>query len=321
MFQPRSPRKGVRRATAAFALTTAVLVLTTGVAAADTSQASAQAAQLDLLDEAVVDTGTVTASNDGINGEVVTGDDAPLISLLGDQDTLTAGVLAQDATANSDGTSAACAGAVGEGGELIIGDDRDCTATAGTSGGVVIDLTDIDEGDLLGDDLDLGDVLDLDGLVDLGTVSADAIFAECTADSDGTTTGDSTLLNARLSGLLGNDELPSDPEADFEVDLDITGTVDLDTVARLVLNEQTSTGNGQLTVTALHLTVLGDVGDDPVVDLRIGTVSCGPNAVTPPIPAIPAEGMPIAASALAVFGGVAWLVVRNRRSAGGSAEG
>jgi hypothetical protein len=315
-------------------MTTAVLVMTSGVAAADTSQATAQAVQIDLLGETLVDSGTVSASNDG-SGEVVTGDNTPGLELLGTQDLLAAGVLAQDATAEDDGTSAACAGTVGPGGVIAIGPDRDCTDTIGTTDGVVIDLDDLDLGDDLlglGDILDLNDLLDLgldgllgggDDLLDLGLITADAIYAECTADSDGTTTGDSTLVSASLSGLLGDDDLPSDPDANTEIDLDLAGIVELDPLIRLVLNEQTSTGDGQITVTALHLTVLGDVGEDPLLDLRIGTVTCGPNAAVPPIPAIPAEGMPIAAGgfALAIFGGVAWLAVRNRRSTGGPAAG
>lgn len=325
MFQPRSPKKGVRRATAVLAMTTAVLVMTSGVAAADTSQATAQAVQIDLLGETIVDSGTVSASNDG-TGETVTGDNTPGLSLLDGQDLLAAGVLAQDATAEDDGTSAACAGAIGPGGIIAIGPDRDCTDTIGTVDGVVIDLDDLDLGDDLldlGDILDLGGLLDLDGLVDLGLITADAIYAECTADSDGTVTGDSTLVSATLGGLLGDDDLPEDPDANTEIDLDLGGIVELEPLIRLVLNEQTSTGDGQISVTALHLTVLGDVGEDPLLDLRIGTVTCGPNAATPAIPAIPAEGMPIAAGgfALALIGGVAYLAIRNRRSSGGPAAG
>ena len=318
MFQPRSARKGARRVTAALAMTTAVLVMTAGVAAADTSQATAQAIQLDLLGETVVDSGTVSASNDG-SGETVDGDNTPGLEVLNDQDVIQAGVLAQDATADDDGTSAACAGAIGPGGIIAIGDDRDCTDTINQTDGVVIDLDDLDVGDLLGDEDVLGDFLDGDGLLDLGIITADAIYAECTADSDGTTTGSSTLVNARITGLLGDEDLPSDPDVNLELDPDLD--VDLDPLVELVLNEQTSSGDGQITVTALRLTVLDDVDGDPVLDLRIGTVTCGPNAVTPPIPAIPAEGMPIAAGgfALALFGGVAWLAVRNRRNSEGPA--
>ena len=313
MFHPHSPKRRFRRVTAALALSSAVLVLTSGVAAADTSQATAQAVQLDLLGESAVSTGTVTASNDG-TGETVTGDNTPGLVVLGSQDVLAAGALAQDATAENDGSSAACAGAVGPGGIIAIGPDRDCTETIGTTDGVVIDLNDTNPDDLLGEPSDLDGLLGLDGLIDIGTITADAIYAECTADSDGTATGSSTLVDATLSGLLGSGTLPQNPDANLEVDLDLA--VELDPLVRLVLNEQSSTGPGQISVTALHLTVLSDVEGDPLVDLRIGNVTCGPNAAVPPIPAIPAEGMPIAAGgfALAIFGGVAWLVVRNRRS-------
>ncbi|HWH35703.1 MAG TPA: choice-of-anchor P family protein [Acidimicrobiales bacterium] len=317
-FPSRRHRYTGRRLAAAFTVATAVAVLTSGVAAADTSQASAQAAQLDLLGTTVLDTGTVNASNDG-SGEVVTGDNTPGLGLLATQDVLTAGALAQDATAANDGTSAACAGVTGPGGLIALGNAGDCTETIGTTDGVVVDLDDLDLGDLLG--TTLGGFLDLGGLLDLGTITADAVYAECTASSDGSTTGSSTLVDAQLAGLLGSDALPSDPAVNLEVDLALA--VDLDPLVRLVLNEQTSSGAGQISVTALHLTVLDDVGGSPVLDLRIGTVTCGPNAQTPPIPAIPAEGLPIAAAGfgVAILGAVAWMVARNRRPAGGPAAG
>lgn len=334
MSSTRRPCKGVRRATTALALMSAVLVLTSGVAAADTSQATAQAVRLNVLGESIVNSGTVRASNDGVNGEMIDGNNTPGLELLGDQELLAAGALAQDARADDDGTSAACAGAVGPGGVIAIGDDRDCTETIGTTDGVVLDLSDLDLGDNL---LDLGNILDgldlidlgLDGLLgggddllDLGTLVADAVYAECTADSDGTTTGDATLVNASLGGLLGDDILPSDPGPNLEVDLDLAGAVNLGDLITLTLNEQVTSG-GQITVTALRLIVLGAVGDDPLLDLRIGRVTCGANAQAPPIPAIPAEGLPIAAAGfgVAVLGGGAWLVARNRRNAAGPAAG
>ncbi|MET0998348.1 MAG: hypothetical protein ABWX73_06515 [Marmoricola sp.] len=66
-------------------------------------------------------TGNVTATNDG-SGEKKTGDTEAPISDSGAQDFLSAGVLAQEATAratNGTGTSAACAGLAGDGGSVV----------------------------------------------------------------------------------------------------------------------------------------------------------------------------------------------------------
>ena len=65
--------------------------------------------------------GNVTATNDG-SGEKKTGDTEAPISDSGAQDFLSAGVLAQEATAraaNGTGTSAACAGLAGDGGSIV----------------------------------------------------------------------------------------------------------------------------------------------------------------------------------------------------------
>ena len=65
--------------------------------------------------------GNVTATNDG-SGEKKTGDTKAPISDSGAQDFLSAGVLAQEATAraaNGTGTSAACAGLAGDGGSIV----------------------------------------------------------------------------------------------------------------------------------------------------------------------------------------------------------
>lgn len=105
----------------AFALST--VAITPALAAAPVSQAGANAVTLSVAGSAN-GTGDATATNDGTT-ETKTGQETPPLSVLGGQDLLKAGVLAQEATAGSDGTSAACAGFAGDGGSVLnIGESR-----------------------------------------------------------------------------------------------------------------------------------------------------------------------------------------------------
>lgn len=73
--------------------------------------------------------GTVTATHDGTH-ESVQGETTPPVHLLGGQQLLSAGVLAQEATASADGDgagrSAACAGIAGQGGSVAQIGDSSC---------------------------------------------------------------------------------------------------------------------------------------------------------------------------------------------------
>ena len=72
--------------------------------------------------------GTVTATHDGKH-ESVKGETDPPVHLLGGQQLLSAGVLAQEATASADdgaGSSAACAGIAGQGGSVAQIGDSSC---------------------------------------------------------------------------------------------------------------------------------------------------------------------------------------------------
>jgi hypothetical protein len=252
----------------------AVFALTAAPAWADTSQASARAVQLHLAGEDIVDSGTFSASNDG-SGEQTSGDTGPALSVLGNQDVIQAGVLVQQAQANDDGTSAACAGVIGDGGLIQIGEGGDCTAEQFPTGGVEIDL---------------------------GTpvLVADAILAECIATTEGVA-GNATLLNATVAGI----NIPVDPGPNT--------VVGVPGVLTIVLNEQTLNNDGSLTVTAMHITVLGALGT-PLIELWLGTVTCGPNASTPPINAFAPGGLPLAAAVAVLGGGAVWLTVRRRRA-------
>lgn len=272
--------RGVLLAASSAALVATLVVAQASPALADTSQATARAALLQLNGGSILDTGLVTATNDGTMASpgVVTGNTTPALSLLGTQTTLTAGVLVQQAVANPDGTSAACAGVVGNGGIVQIGVTGACTATSLPSGGVTLSLP---------------------GLVG---ITADAILAQCTASSSGAVTGSATLINAHVT-LLGAPLL----------DLPLSPTIDqgiiIPGITSVVLNDQfTPAGPGSIGVTALDVNVLN------LVHLALGTVTCGPNAAAPPIPAIPLKGAPFAAATVAAAGLVA-LGVRRRRAA------
>ncbi len=105
----------------AFALST--VAITPAMAAATVSQAGANA-----INVAVAGTGQgsgdVTATNNG-SKETRTGDPTPPASLL-QGGPVNAGVLAQEATARSNGESAACAGVAGNGGSVAQLGDSSC---------------------------------------------------------------------------------------------------------------------------------------------------------------------------------------------------
>lgn len=275
----RALRRRAGRASVALALTSILGLAVAGPALADTSQATAQAATLVLLGQPTLSTGQVVASNDGTS-QTKTGTTAPALSLLGGVGALSTGALFQDAVANSNGTSAACAGVVGPNGTVQIGPAASCVVSQ-NPGGVVINL----------------------GLV---VIRADAITAGCAASSNGTTSTTVTLVNARVTdptGAVTLLSLPVNPAPG--TGLNVAG------VAGLTLNDQSSSAPGQVSVTALHLTLLSGVSAGQ--ELRLGTVTCGRNALTAPTSLVPAAGLP-AAGATILAGAVLFWFVRRRSS-------
>ncbi|MGH9125192.1 MAG: hypothetical protein ACRDZ8_10770 [Acidimicrobiales bacterium] len=255
---------------------------------ADTSTATANAATLQLGSSTLLTTGQCTSSNPGSGANDTCGQ-TPSLSLLGTQTAIEAGLLVQQTVARADGTSAACAGLVGTGGTIQIGAGGTCTVTGAAPGGVQLNLG-------------------------LATVHADAILAECTASSTGTPTASVQLVNATIS-LLGGGTTPiiSSPPANDTA-------VDLGALVTATLNKQPATTPappaGSISTSALDVSVLsGVLGTPPLVHLTVGTVSCGPNAVTPPTPAFPLEGAPIAAGIFLVAGYIGyrfWWTPRRR---------
>jgi hypothetical protein len=270
-------RRVATRLAAAVTLSGLVVTMAAPAAWADTSQATAQAVSLKLGTSPVVTSGTQSASNDGTQSTVSSGA-TPALSVLGTQSTITAGLLAQTAVAFANGSSAACAGLIGAGGQIQIGTDGNCTISGGGAGGVTLNLP------------------------NAVTLRATAILEECFASSTGTPTAEAQLVDATLS-LAGQPAvvLPVNPAA---------GTTENASLLSLGLNDQSTPQPGEIKATALSLDVLN------TIDLTIGNVTCGPNAITSPTSVLPGSSLPIAAGTLAAFavGFAAWWR-RSRRVA------
>ncbi|WP_328653871.1 hypothetical protein OG598_08410 [Micromonospora sp. NBC_00330] len=280
-------RSGLARTAAVLAGGLAMVVLAASPAMADTSQSSASALQISLFGGGLASSGTASATNDGTT-ESISGNQNPPLAVLGGQTVITAGVLGQNVRAFNDGTSAACAGVLGTGGSITIGPGGSCLVTPGAG----VTLT-----------------LGTSGLASISLV-ADAIYSSCQATSSPSATGTASLVNARIvSTILGVDTtllaLPVNPAPN--TGLSIPGLIDL------TLNGQTTSGVGQLTVTALNLTALGGA----LAGVTIGTSSCGANAVAPPIPVIPLAGAPLALGLGALVAGTTggFSLYRRRRAA------
>lgn len=273
-MQPKSTPRTPRRLGVLVAIAGTLLFVTAAPALADTSEASARSVHLSLFGQTVVDTGTVEAANDGTT-ETTTGPTSPALSLLSGQTVLQAGLLPQNAVAGTDGSSAACAGVLGAGGLIQIGDGGNCAITQGDPGGLVVDLA------------------------PLVTLSADAVTAQCTAHSDGSTSVTVTIVNGKVT--TGSPPAQSTVlTLPLHADVPNTG-LDVPGIATILLNEQpASQPAGSVTTTALHVHVLDAAAGG--LDLSIGTITCGPNGTTGEIPAIVAKGLPLTALVVAVLG-------------------
>jgi hypothetical protein len=339
MIRPRQ-RHVIARASGVILSAMVVVGMVASPASADTTQASANALQLKLGGGELLTTGLRTSS---FNGSVVsyTGTKTPTINLLDAQDLISLGALPQQAEAFNDGSSGACAGAVGKGGLIQIGKKGSCDFVGGT-------------------DPTPGLSINLPGLL---VLKADAILQDAYADSSGYTEAHTSLLGADLSllngqilkslpvvgGILGNgllsSVLPKDPAPNTKI-LDLPG------ILTITANEQVKNANGagSLTSTALAVHVLdtaklndllggvlggvlGSVGGGKLpglsvgmgnqvlgtggglVNVNIGTVTVGPNAQTPAVPIVPLAGIPIAAAILGFVAYRLWWVPRRRQQA------
>jgi hypothetical protein len=195
----------------------------------------------------------------------------PALSVLGTQNAITAGALQQTAVATGTGSSSACAGLLGNGASIQVGNNGICGLTTnGESGGVTIG-----------------------GPIGVGVIDANAIVATCTDSSTGTPAGSAQLVDATALG--GAVKIPANPPPNTTL------------LGLIKLNTQT-VSNGVITVTALSI---------PTIGLKVGTVTCGPDAVTGVSSVFPVKALPIAGGTAAVLAtaGVLWYRRGRRRLA------
>lgn len=239
------------------AVTVSMLAIAPVFAAAPVSQATSNALTLSIAGSPT-SSGTVAATNDG-DTESKTGQTNPLVGVLGGQDLLNVGVLAQEAEAkvasNGDGVSAACGGVAGEGAGFAanVGDSNCLTpgdpvglsiANLDLTGTTVIDPTSLITGPLEPLNPFLAQILGpltsaiSDALAPLGNTglggTLDAVYAHCTA-APGTAEGGASIANAKLTlSLAGTDvdlvNLPANPPPNTHV------VTDLDVVLNTVLD-------------------------------------------------------------------------------------
>ena len=270
----RRVRRTLGRVAGAGLTATVVIGMATAPAYADTSTATANAATVKIGTGTLLTTGTCTASSPG-------GQSGPCGPVTFPTNVaLSASLLAQESGAIG-GVSGACAGAVGQSGTISINPDGTCAFTVGApSGGVTVNL----------------------GLV--ATIKADAIIAECTASSTGAPTAQVQLVNATISLL----SLPLSPPIVLTSPTSPNVAVaSLGSLLNITLNDQMDLTQpaGGVATSAVRIDLLG-TGATPAIGVTIGTVSCGPNAVTAPSPAFPAKGLPIAAGMVLVAGYLGW---------------
>ncbi|HEX3541947.1 MAG TPA: hypothetical protein VHT75_16050 [Acidimicrobiales bacterium] len=292
-------RRTFARAAGVGLTATVVVGMAAMPAYADTSTATANAATVSLGGASILTTGSCSSSNPGPAGTPAqTCGQTPSLSLLGTQTAIQAGVLAQQTVARGDGTSAACAGLIATGGTIQIGTAGDCTVTGAAPQGVVVNLG------------------------ALAVVKADAILEQCTASSTGAPTITAKLINATIS-LLGGGTTPivsAPPANDSLLNLGVvTATLNEQPGIDPATHVAYPTVAGRVTGTALDLSVLPALpGSPPLIRLTVGTVTCGPNAVTVPTPAFPKAGMPIVGGMVALaayLGWRFWLAPRRRQQA------
>jgi hypothetical protein len=302
------------------------------IAANTVSQATAQAVNLNLLQGALkvaLSNPATSASNDGTqsNAEVHA---QPLIAALNHQKLLEAGALAETAEANQDGSSYGCAGIVGRGGQIQIGEHgKVCTPIGAPNGGVTIDLGALPGAGPLG-----GLLSGLDGLLHgvLGVptikITVDALTAHGYEKGTDPAILGATVANVRVH--LGTLDIPvhigSAPNQDLlsavlgalspslgnlgtQVSKLLTGLVELKTnyqpegtsgsaMSAFGLAAAPKAAGKDPSVSALHISLLNN--SLAVADLAKVTV--GPNAASGEIDAFSFSNLPI------IFGGIAALI-------------
>jgi hypothetical protein len=143
------------------------------------------------------------------------------------------------------------------------------------------------------------------GLGGLLTLNSGTITSSCSFNTNtGLPTGTATITNATATalGLVGVN-LNANPGPN-------TTVLGLGAIASITLNQQSTAGDGTLTVNAIHITLLGS---GQTVD--IGTSVCNA-ADLAAVPVLPGKALPIGLGALGVLGlgGVGFVAARRRRA-------
>ncbi len=276
---------------AGLASVAALALIQVGPAQAATPVANAGAAALTIgVAGQGTDSGRVTSRHDGSN-ETISGDVNPPVKVLGNQDLLNLGVLAQEARTSLDGQGRgqawACAGVAGDGGSVAQVGASTCITPGKPVG---LELTDLDLNDavLIDPESALGalsqplqPVMDQllapltaaisDALAPLGRTGLGgglgAVQASCRAFPDAQPEGSATLVDSALTLDVAGQAVPllnlpvnPEPNTDLLVNLDTV----LDTVLTGVRDSLNQTLDGQLAALSPVL--------DPVQDQLVNTL-------------------------------------------------
>ncbi|MCW2498103.1 hypothetical protein [Jatrophihabitans sp.] len=287
-----------RRATTLAKITAVVggsaLLFSSPASAATISQSTASALNVSVLSTPLIPVSS--AADDGSTPtDVATVDGA--IPLLPGETLANTGIYAQTARATDSGTSSACAGVVGAGSALSLGQDGSCDASA-TTGPSIINLP---------------------GFTVAGTgfsfkLKVSALYSVCTAGPSDSSTGfsaDSTLANVDLiatTSILGI----NGPDVDIPINLTapISIPAPFNNLVSLDVNQVDTTGP-TTSATALHI---GLGPNSSLFSLDIGKVTCGANAITADTPMLPAKGLWVAGGTAVLIGG-GYAASRRRRQA------
>lgn len=274
------------------AVSLTAMAVAPALAATTVSQASATALTISVAGNGA-DSGTILATNDG-TGETKTGEANPPVAVLGNQDLLDVGVLAQDAEAKLEGrqgVSAACSGVAGDGASIADVGESECL-TPGDPVGISIANLDLTGAVLIDPESALAPLVPLNGLVDQlvapltaaisdglapfgatglgGTLGA--VQASCTAGPDNATTGTANIVDTKLQLDVGGAaidlvNLPVSPPPNTKVltNLDVV----LDTVIEAVRVDINTTLDAQLA----PLSAIIDPIQDQIVDNLIAQIA------------------------------------------------
>lgn len=274
----------------------ALMTMAPALAATTVAQASANALTIAVAGNGQ-GSGTVTATHDGTQ-ESVRGETAPPVRVLGNQQLVNSGVLAQEATASADGdgagASAACAGIAGQGGSVAQIGDSSCVRPGQPIG---LTFANLDLSDLVVFDEDtqlapLNQATDPvitqavgpltqqlsqavteqagNGGIFGGTLGA--VESRCTSTAGGGAGGTTTIVDGRIGATFGGRtvgllDFPVHPAPNTKL------VTDLDKVVDLFLNALRHDLNNTLDGQAAGLEAAIDPIQDQIVDAVIGEIA------------------------------------------------